>query len=346
MTLRPVYNPPNPWESVHGGEFLEGIPRAELKVFEEQAKSFISTNDSPDLGFRHSANPYRGCTHACAYCYARPSHQYLGHGAGTDFETKIVAKLNAAELLRQEFLRPKWTGEVLVLSGNTDCYQPLEASYKLTRGCLEVCASFRNPLSIITKSPLIVRDTDLLQQLTRDARVHVNLSCAFSDDAMAAKMEPGAPPPSRRFAAMEKLARAGVSVGVGLAPIIPGLNDGQIPEILQRSRDAGARFAFRTMLRLPAEVKDVFFHTLEEQFPTHAKKVRNLVMDARDGQLNNAQFGKRFSGSGPLWRATDELFELSCRRLGLNSLDEEAGMFDDFKNAPATFVRPGQMELL
>jgi DNA repair photolyase len=344
MSLRPIYNPPNPWASTHS-EWLEAPPPARLEVFEEEAKSFISSNNSPDVGFRHSCNPYRGCTHACAYCYARPSHQYLGYGAGTDFENKIVVKLNAPTLLRQEFMRKSWEGETLVLSGNTDCYQALEAHYKLTRQCLEVCVEFHNPVSIITKSALIRRDLDLLVELKKRARLHVSVSLAWADDAMARLMEPGAPSPSQRLEAIAALSGAGIDVGVGVAPIIPGLNDGQIAEILKRAHAAGARWAFRTMLRLPAEVKDVFLHTLEERFPSHAKKVISLVKQERGGQLYNSNFGKRMSGEGPLWKAADDLFDTMVQKLKMNPLDEEAGNFSTFKNQK-TFRRPGeQMDL-
>jgi DNA repair photolyase len=340
MSLRQVYNPPNPWAEEER-EWLEAPPLAQLEVFEEEAKSFISTHDSPDLGFKHSANPYRGCSHACAYCYARPSHQYLGYGAGTDFETKIVVKTNAPKILRAEFMRPKWQGEALVLSGNTDCYQALEASYKLTRHCLEVCDEFRNPVSIITKSALIRRDIDVLSSLSKKAALHVSMSIAWADDDMARLMEPGAPSPSARFETMRALSQAGISVGVGIAPIIPGLNDGQIAEILKRAHDAGARWAFRTMLRLPAEVKDVFIHSLEERFPSHAKKVLSLIRQERGGHLNNSQFGKRMNGEGPLWEAADGIFKAMVSKLKINQLDEEAGNFAVFKNSK-TFQRPGE----
>lgn len=340
MSLRPVYNPPNPWSSTHS-EWLEPAPPARLEIFEEEAKSFISTNQSPDIGFRHSANPYRGCSHACAYCYARPSHQYLGFGAGTDFETKIVVKINAPKLLHDEFMKPKWRGEPLVLSGNTDCYQALEASYQLTRECLKVCARFRNPVSIITKGALIRRDIDVLSDLNKVAKLHVSVSLAWADDAMARLMEPGAPPPSARLEAMRELSQVGIAVGVGIAPIIPGLNEGQIAEILKLAHAAGATWAFRTLLRLPAEVLDVFVHTLEERFPTHAKKVFSLMKQERGGQLYNSEFGKRMKGEGPLWEAADGIFKAMVKKLKMNQLDEEEGSFAVFEKAK-TFRRPGE----
>ena len=340
MSLRPVYNPPNPWSST-SREWLEEPPLAKLEIFEEEAKSLISSNDSPDIGFRHSCNPYRGCSHACAYCYARPSHQYLGYGAGTDFETKIIVKTNAAKLLRAEFMRPKWQGEPIVFSGNTDCYQALEASYQLTRDCLKVCAEFQNPVSIITKGVLIRRDIDVLSELNRKTRLHVSISIAFADDAVARLMEPGAPPPSARFEAIRALTEAGIPVAVGVAPIIPGLNDGAIAEILERAHAAGARWAFRTLLRLPAELKDVFIHTLEERFPSRAKKILGQLKEERGGKLYDATFGKRMQGQGPLWENADGIFKVMVKKLKMNQLDEEAGNYKAITQAK-TFRRPGE----
>jgi DNA repair photolyase len=199
-------NPPNPFH--HSQVEWIDAPEETLQVYEEQARSILSENDSPDISFRYSLNPYRGCFHACAYCYARPSHHYLDFGAGTDFERKIVAKVNAPALLRETFMRPRWQGEPIVFSGNTDCYQPLELSYALTRGCLEVCREFKNPVFIITKGAIIRRDIDLLKELHRCASVHVTMSIAFSDDELSRLIEPGAPRPSVRFRALEELAAA------------------------------------------------------------------------------------------------------------------------------------------
>ena len=294
-------------------------PRRTLKFsYEELAKSVLSENDSPDLSFRFSLNPYRGCFHACAYCYARPSHQYWDFGAGTDFERKIIVKTNAPEKLREAFMKRSWTGELVVFSGNTDCYQPLEAAYRITRGCLEVCRDFRNPVGIITKSAIVRRDADVLAALARVARAHVYISIAFSDDKMARLIEPGAPSPSTRFAAMKALADAGIPVGVALAPVIPGLNDSQIAEILERAYECGARRAFRVMLRLPAEVKPVFLQRLEQAYPDRAQKVVNAVREMRGGALYNNAFHQRGKGSGQRWDAIEWLFDLTCKKLGMN----------------------------
>jgi DNA repair photolyase len=271
-------------------------------------------------------------------CYARPSHQYWDLGAGTDFERKIIVKTNAPEKLRETFMKKSWKGEVIVFSGNTDCYQPLEASYELTRRCLEVCLEFHNPVGIITKGALIRRDVELLAALSKVAKVHVNMSIAFSDDDMARKVEPYAPAPSTRFGAMRALADAGVSVGVGIAPIIPGLNDSQVAEILTRAKDNGANSAFRVMLRLPAEVKPVFLGRLQEEFPDRAKKVVGGIRDMRGGALYQNGFGSRMEGTGARWDAVEALFDITCRRLGLNLRDENE---IEGADEPTTFRRPG-----
>src|SRR6266566_6628310 len=224
MIPRPISNPPNPWLSTEV-EYLDEIPPARLEVYEDHTREILSHNDSPDVGFSWSVNPYRGCFHACAYCYARPSHEYLGFGAGTDFESKLVVKRNAAALLREVFLKPSWTGELVVFSGVTDCYQPVEASLGLTRACLEVCAEFHNPVAIITKAALILRDLNLLRQLHQEAAIRVFLSIPFADDPTARKVEPQAPSITKRLATLKTIAEAGIFTGVSIAPVIPGLND-------------------------------------------------------------------------------------------------------------------------
>lgn len=332
LVPRPVDNPPNPWSSTYV-EWLEEPPNATVSFYEEEAKSILSENDSPDIPFRWSLNPYRGCLHACAYCYARPSHQYWGFGAGSDFDRKIVVKKNAPEMLRKQLMRPSWTGERIAFSGNTDCYQPVEASYALTRRCLEVCLEFRQPVSIITKSSLVRRDVDLLADLGRHARCSVMVSVAFANDDTARKMEPYASRPSSRFEVMRRLADAGVRTGVIVAPIIPGLNETDIPELLQRARDAGAMRASMTMLRLPKEVLPVFDARLEQAFPERAQKVRNAVLEMRSGRMNVSGFGARMTGQGARWEAILRLFDLHCKRLGLDHGEAEA-------DGATTFRRP------
>jgi len=330
----PVSNPPTPWSSVHA-EWLGEPPEAALEVFEEEAKSIIAENDSPDVGFRYSVNPYRGCFHACSYCYARPTHQYLGWGAGTDFDRKIVVKTNAPALLRRELMRKSWAGETLVFSGVTDCYQPLEAVYGITRRCLEVCVEFRNPVGIVTKGALVRRDADVLARLAREAAAMVYVSIPFADDAPARKIEPHASPPSQRFETLARLCEAGIRTGVAIAPVIPGLNDSDIAGVLARAREAGAVSAFLTLVRLPAEVLPVFEQRLAEAFPDRAARVWSNIRQARGGKKNESRFGARMDGVGPRWTAIENLFEIECRRLGFNRAVGEAGA------RTGTFRRPG-----
>ena len=314
---RPVSNPPNPWQSVHA-EYLGEPPAAELEVFEEEARSIIAENESPDVGFRYSVNPYRGCFHACAYCYARPTHQYLGWGAGTDFDRKIVAKVNAPELLRRELTRTSWEGDTIVFSGVTDCYQPTEAVYGLTRRCLEVCRDFRNPVGIVTKGALVRRDVDVLSVLAREADATVYVSVPFADDRAARAIEPNVATPEQRIETIGLLAAAGIRTGVAVAPVIPGLNDSDIPKVLARARAAGAVKAFLTLLRLPAETRPVFEERLAEAYPDRAARVFSNLEQTRGGRRNDSRFGARMEGVGPRWQAIESLFEVECRRLGLN----------------------------
>jgi DNA repair photolyase len=316
--LRYVNNPPNPWSATEV-EWIGEPPAAQLEVFEETAtRSIITKNNSPDVGFQHSVNCYRGCTHACTYCFSRPTHEYLGYGAGTDFERKIVAKVHAADLLRAEFMKPGWKGHELAFSFTSDPYIPLEAVYKLSRQCLEVCLEFRNPVSIITKSALIQRDLDILIGLAREADLSVWFTIPFLDHRIGRALEPFAPFPEARLRAMKVLADAGIAVGVGIAPIIPGLNESEIPEILRRCREAGATRAFMTMLRLPGNVAPYFIERLESELPTKAKKVLNRIQEVRGGKLNNAEFGNRMRGEGKYWEMIVQSFKLHCRRQSIN----------------------------
>ena len=331
--MRPVSNPPNPWLGQHR-ELLGEAPPAQLVVHEEEAKSILTANDSPDLPFRWTLNPYRGCFHGCAYCYARPTHQYLGFGAGTDFERQLVVKTNAPELLRRELQRPSWRGELIAFSGVTDCYQPLEASYELTRRCLEVCAQFRQPVGIVTKGALVERDVDVLADLARHGAATVFVSVPFADEADARAIEPYAGSPARRLRALRTLADAGVPVGVSVSPLIPGLNDHQVPAILAAARAAGARHAFHVLLRLPAEVEVVFEERLRAAFPQRADKVLSLLTAMRGGQRNDPRFGARMRGEGPRWQLIADLFAASAKRLGLSPPSGAA--------EPSPFRRPHQ----
>jgi len=312
-----VANPPNPWLS-HSVEWIGEPPAARIEVFEEtETRSIITHNDSPDVGFDYTVNCYRGCSHGCTYCFSRPTHEYLGYGAGTDFERKIIAKVNAPELLRKELGKRSWKGDLIMFSFTSDPYIPLEANYKLTRRCLEVCLEFRNPIGVITKSALIRRDIDILQQITRDASLSVFISIPFADYDTARAVEPFAPSPGARFKALKELADAGIDVGIGIAPVIPGLST-EIPELLTRAKDAGARRAFINMLRLPGSVAPYFEQRLRENLPTKADRILNRIRDARGGKLNSSVFGERMRGYGQFWEAQERLFEVHCRRLGFN----------------------------
>ena len=294
----PVSNPPNPWAST-SVEYLEETPQVKLEVFEDHSRTILAKNDSPDVGFNYSVNPYRGCFHACAYCYARPSHEYLSFGAGTDFDRKIVVKLNAAALLRQAFGKKSWSREAVIFSGVTDCYQPLEAAYRLTRGCLQVCAETANPVGIITKAPLIERDLDILQELARVASVQVMVSIPFWDPDKARAIEPYVATPARRLRTIRALADAGISVGVNVAPIIPGLGDEEMPRILAAARDAGATHAGYVLLRLPGPVAEVFEERVRAAMPLRVERILHRIRETRDGRLNDPRFGSRGRGEGP-----------------------------------------------
>ena len=316
----PISNPPNPWATTEV-EYLEGAPEVRLEVFEDHSRSILAKNDSPDVGFTWSVNPYRGCFHACAYCYARPSHEYLSMGAGTDFDRKIVVKPQAAALLRAAFRKKSWRKEGVAFSGVTDCYQPLEASYRLTRACLEVCVEFANPAGIITKSALIERDVDVLTALARVAEAHVTVSIPIWDAERARAIEPFAPSPARRLRVIETLAKAGLAVAVNVAPIIPGLNDQDIPRILTAARDAGATSAGSVLLRLPGSVKAVFEERLRAALPLTADRVLHQIRETRGGQLYDSRFGVRGRGEGHYASAIRTLFETTATRLGLRRGD-------------------------
>jgi DNA repair photolyase len=330
VRLQPIANPPNPWASTEL-EYLEEAPRAEVELFDDASQTILAKNDSPDLGFSWSVNPYRGCNHACAYCYARPSHEYLSFGAGTDFDTKLVVKRDAPRLLRAAFDRPSWRGEVVMFSGVTDSYQPIEASLRLTRACLEVCAEYRNPVRIITKAPLVERDLDVLRRLHETASVRVAISVPIFDQALARAIEPGVATPKRRLETIRRLAAAGIPVGVMVAPIIPGVSEEGLAHVLEAARAAGATTAGYVLLRLPGSVKAVFEQRVREALPLRAEKILHRVRETRGGRLYDARFGVRGRGEGPYADAIAAVFEGCARRLGY-----EAESWD----RPGTFRRP------
>jgi len=315
-----VWNPPNPYLS----EFREWIgepPPLELEVYEDRSRTILSENDSPDLTFRWSVNPYRGCFHGCIYCYARPTHEYLGFGAGTDFDRKILVKRAAPALLEEAFLRPSWTGELVAFSGVTDCYQPLEASYEITRGCLRVCRDFRNPTAIVTRSALVRRDIDLLADLAREASVFVAFTIPFLDEEVARAVEPAAPSIRQRFETMALLAGAGIPVGIGVAPIVPGLNEPDIPGLLARARECGASFAFQILVRLPGSVEPYFFERLAQRFPDRVRRIEHRIREVRGGGITDGRFGDRMVGAGPYWDAIERTWEIWTRKLAFEEED-------------------------
>jgi DNA repair photolyase len=312
-------------------------PAPQTKVIADASKSILSENDSPDIGFRFSLNPYRGCEHGCIYCYARPTHETLGYSSGLDFESVILAKYGAAELLRQELMHRRWVPELISLASVTDCYQPVERTLGITRGCLKVLAEFRNPVAIITKNHLVTRDIDLLTELARFQAVMVFISITTLQPQLAAIMEPRTSSPQRRLAAIRALHAAGVPVGVLVAPVIPGLTDEQMPAILKAAAEAGAAFAGYTPVRLPYAVKDLFETWLRTHMPDRADKILNRIRAMRGGKLNDSNFATRMRGEGIFADQMEKLFALCARRAGLET---EAPAV-----STAAFCRPGPQQL-
>ncbi|MFN3868307.1 MAG: PA0069 family radical SAM protein [Hyphomicrobiaceae bacterium] len=325
-----------------GWESLSELEALKTTVQVDAARSIISRNDSPDISFDQSINPYRGCEHGCIYCYARPSHCYLGHSAGLDFETRLYAKTNAAELLERELANPRYQPKVIALGANTDPYQPIEREHGVTRAILEVLERARHPVGIVTKSALVLRDIDILQRMARRRLVKVAISVTTLDRRLARAMEPRAATPSRRVEAVRALAEAGVPVSVMVAPVVPALNDHEIETILETVRKAGAREAGYVLLRLPLEIKTLFREWLQANTPGRASRVVNLMQSMHAGQGYRADFGLRQLGSGPYAEQIAQRFRLARRRLGLA---EERLQLDT-----SQFVRPvlhgGQLPLL
>lgn len=314
-------NPANRFEALHLERAEDwdpaGDPAPRTQFLRDRSKTFINYNDSPDLGFRASINPYRGCEHGCIYCYARPTHEYLGFSAGLDFETRILVKEDAPELLRSELASPKWQPQVIALSGVTDCYQPAERRLQLTRRCLEVLAEFRNPVGIVTKNHLVTRDIDILQRLAAHRAVAVFVSITTLDATLTPRLEPRASLPAHRLAAVRALREAGIPAGVMVAPVIPAITDHEIPRIVAAAVEAGAQFAGYVMLRLPHGVGPLFEDWLARHFPDRKEKVLNRVRAVRGGRLNDPRFGTRMRGAGAFADQAAALFETACRRAGI-----------------------------
>jgi DNA repair photolyase len=288
------------------------------EYFVDSSKSVLSKNDSPDVPFTYSINPYRGCEHGCIYCYARPTHEYLGFSSGLDFESKIMVKHDAPELLEKEFQKKSWKPAMICMSGNTDCYQPIERKLMITRRCLEVFLKYRNPVGIISKNALMLRDLDLLRELAALKLVSVTVSVTSRDPALIRRMEPRTSTPERRFDLMETLVANGVHVYGLISPVIPGLNDEEIPAILTEMKKRGVKGAGFTMVRFPGQVLPLFLDWAEREMPERAPKIINRIKEIRGGKLTEGEFGKRMSGEGQIAQTISKLFKVNCEKLGMN----------------------------
>lgn len=335
-------NPANRFEKNHKvlePEFEWDSPSPRTEFIRDASKSIVSENDSPDIPFRYSVNAYRGCEHGCAYCYARPTHEYLGFSAGVEFETKILVKERAPELLRKKLMSRSWTGEQITFSGNTDCYQPAERKYELTRKCLEVMAEFRNPVGIITKNRLVTRDVDIFKELAQYHAILVFISVTTLDHELGGTLEPRTSRPEARLAAIRELAQAGIPVGVNVAPIIPGLTDHELPKILKACAEAGAKYAGYTLLRLPLAVSPIFQEWLRTHRPEKETKVLEAIKSIRGGKMNVSEFGARMKGQGAFADNVRQMFKIYTKKAGLN--EERVQLSSEH------FVRPGdQLSLL
>ncbi len=321
-----AYNPPNRFERLHIEplEELEGEPSSvPTAFFVDSSRSILARNDSPDIPFTYSVNPYRGCEHGCIYCYARSYHEYLGFSSGIDFESKILVKSDAPKLLEEAFRKKSWTPQVVALSGVTDCYQPVERRLELTRKCLEVFLKYRNPVSLITKNFLVTRDIDVLTRLAALNLVHVTFSITTLNPELARVMEPRTSIPARRLEAMELLAKVRIPVGVNVAPLIPGLTDEELPAILRESAARGAQSACYLLVRLPFAVKDLFLDWLQRHLPDRAPRILNRLREVRGGKLSDSEFGTRGHGEGKMAESIRDMFDLFSRKYGLNQKEKE-----------------------
>jgi DNA repair photolyase len=320
-----------------GWNGLEDLPPLKTTVFEEAAKAIITRNQSPDISFDRSINPYRGCEHGCSYCYARPTHAYMGLSPGLDFESKLFAKTNAPELLRQELSAPGYQPRTMALGSNTDPYQPIERHHRITRRILEILSEFGHPVGIVTKSALVLRDLDILKPMAERGLVKVAISVTSLDPKLSRSMEPRASTPAKRFQAIEILAAAGIPTVAMVAPIIPAVNDMEIEAILKQAYAAGAREAGYVMLRLPLEVRDIFQDWLQSELPDRAAKVMSLIRSVRNGKASDATFGRRMTGTGPYAWTIGRRFELASQRLGMNHARARLAT-DQFRRPP----QPGE----
>jgi DNA repair photolyase len=334
-------NPANRFEAIHlepdpdWDSEQDPLPRTQF--LRDHTTRIITPNDSPDVAFETSINPYRGCEHGCIYCYARPTHEYLGFSAGLDFETKIMVKTDVPALLRAELASPAWTPKVIGLSGVTDPYQPIERRLKLTRACLEVLAEFRNPVTVVTKNNLVTRDLDLLSALASCHAAAVFISLTTLDTELRKILEPRTSPPSARLATIRALATAGIPVGLLVAPVIPGLTDHEIPALIAGGAEAGARFACHAALRLPGAVAPLFEQWLDRHLPEKKEKILNRIRAMRRGKLNNSEFGLRMRGEGMFADQLEALFAVACRKAGIEGNSPDLSI--------AAFRRPSALQL-
>ncbi len=319
-------NLPNRFEKVYTEssddyeEYSDGDENKKIETvfFKDNSKSVLVRNESPDIGAGYSINPYRGCEHGCVYCYARPTHEYLGFSSGLDFETKIMVKHDAHTLLEKEFSKKNWIPQTVLFSGNTDCYQPVERKLEITRKCLGVFLKFRNPVVIITKNALVQRDIDILKELSEPDLVRVVISITTLKKELQRKMEPRTSSPAMRLQTIDFLSSNGITAAVNVAPVIPGLTDEEIPEILRSASESGAKYAGRIMLRLPHSVKELFSSWIRREFPDRADKILNRIKELHGGKLYDSNFGTRLTGEG-VWADTiKKIFESNCRKYGLN----------------------------
>lgn len=315
------FNPANRFDKIDfipDEEFYKDETKPKTEFFKDTAKTIIAYNSSPDINFEASINPYRGCEHGCVYCYARPNHEHLGLSAGLDFETKIFVKENAPELLKKELSSKKWKPQTIAMSGVTDAYQPCEKHFEITRRCLQVLNEFSNPVGIVTKNHMVTRDIDILKELAEINAAIVMISITTLDSTLARLMEPRTSQPELRLKAIKQLTENGIPVGVLVAPVIPGLTDHEIPQIIEKAVEAGAKYAGYVMLRLPFGVKDIFTNWLEQHYPGKKSKVLNRVMSVRDGKLYVPEFFNRQKGEGIFAEQVAKMFEIACRKNGID----------------------------
>lgn len=344
------FNLPNRFEQIYidhttyeRDEYIdpeESASKIPTIFYNDYSKSILAKNESPDLVRGYSINPYRGCEHGCIYCYARPTHEYLGFSSGIDFETKIMVKKNAPKLLEEELSKRSWEPQTILLSGNVDCYQPVERKLEITRKCLEVFLNFRNPLGIITKNALVQRDIDILKELSQLNLVRVIISITTLKNDIQRRMEPRTSAPQKRLQTIERLVNSGIVTGVNVAPVIPGLTDEEMPSILKAASECGAKFAGKVILRLPHGVKELFVDWVKREFPDRANKIINRIRDLHAGKLYDSTWGKRMTGEGKWAETVQQVFEVNCKRYGLNA--DNIPMTTKLFRIPDSVKNPGQ----